>query len=71
MHAAALRAVNDALRKSSADERVIVRLPIESIETATTQLLALAPDVVVLEPKALLLSIQARLRAIGNAYAKS
>jgi predicted DNA-binding transcriptional regulator YafY len=70
IHAAALRAVNDALGKPSPEERVIVRLPIESIETATTQLLTLAPDVVVLEPKALLLSIQTRLRAISSAYAK-
>ena len=70
MHAAALRAVNDAVRKPSPDERVIVRLPIESIETATAQLLALAPDVIVLEPKALLLSIQTRLREISGAYAK-
>ena len=71
LHAAALRAVNDALRNPSPGERVSVRLPIESIETATTQLLALAPDVVVLEPKALLLSIQSRLRTISGAYAKS
>ena len=69
MHAAALRAVNDALGKPSPDERVIICLPIESIEIATTQLLALAPDVVVLEPKALVLSIQSRVRAINSAYA--
>jgi predicted DNA-binding transcriptional regulator YafY len=70
LHAAAQRAVNNALGKADPDGRVNVRLPIESIEIATTQLLALAPDVVVLEPQSLLLAIEARLRAITCAYAK-
>ena len=70
LHAAASRAVCSAMGEAGADKRVCVRLPIESIEIATGQLLALAPDVEVVEPRSLRSSIARRLRAIARLYSK-
>jgi predicted DNA-binding transcriptional regulator YafY len=47
---------------------VDVRLPIESIEVATGQLLALGSEVEVIEPKALRNSIRGRLRELRALY---
>jgi predicted DNA-binding transcriptional regulator YafY len=71
LNAATARAVTAATRASSTDETFSVSVPIESIEHATGQLLALAPAVTVIEPQALRSSIVRRLRSISRAYRAS
>jgi hypothetical protein len=48
---------------------VRLAIPTETIAHAAAQLLPLAPDVVVVEPVALVKAIGARLRAIARSYA--
>jgi predicted DNA-binding transcriptional regulator YafY len=50
------------------DGRVSVEIPIEKIELAAATLLRLAPDVEVIEPKALRSAISAKLREIAACY---
>jgi predicted DNA-binding transcriptional regulator YafY len=71
----ALSALNSAAARAAAaapppdsGRRATVRLPIESIESATGQLLGLAPEVEVIEPRALRRSIQRRLRELARLY---
>jgi len=63
-------AVARALAKVDSPRRgtVQVAIPIESIEHATQQLLSLAPEVEVVEPKELRTAILRRLREIGRCY---
>jgi predicted DNA-binding transcriptional regulator YafY len=68
MNAPAARAVAAAVAPARAAEKVSVRVPIETIEIATAQLLALAPDVEVREPAILRKSIQLRLRELKLLY---
>jgi predicted DNA-binding transcriptional regulator YafY len=66
--AAAARAVAAAAGPGSTAERVKLRIPIESIEHATGQLLRLAPDVEVLAPAALRAAMIKRLKKIVRLY---
>jgi predicted DNA-binding transcriptional regulator YafY len=68
LSSAVAKAVADAPAPRRADGRVRVRIPIESIEHATGQLLRLAPDVEVIEPSALKRATVDRLRRIGDLY---
>ena len=70
LNAATARAVTAATSVSGSDETYSVSVPIESIDHATAQLLALAPDVTVIEPKALRAAIVRRLRRICRAYSR-
>lgn len=70
-----LRALNsavaqavDAAAAQRDGRRTRLRIPIESAEQATTQLLRLAPAVEVIAPKALRASIAERVRQIGRVY---
>jgi predicted DNA-binding transcriptional regulator YafY len=66
---AVARAVAAAAAPRRKDGRVRLRIPIESIEHATGQLLRLAPDVEVLEPAALRAATIERLKQIARLYA--
>lgn len=66
LSAAAAHAV--AAARAQTGGRISLRLPIESIEHATGQLLALGPEVEVLEPRALRRSIRRRLRELDRLY---
>jgi predicted DNA-binding transcriptional regulator YafY len=66
---AVAKAVAAAAAPRRQDGRTRVRLPIESIEHATGQLLRLAPDVEVLEPAALRAATIERLKRIAALYA--
>jgi predicted DNA-binding transcriptional regulator YafY len=68
LNAATSRAVAAAALPAKVTECVRVRLPIESIEVATRQLLPLGPDVEVLEPRALRQSVQRKLRELAGIY---
>jgi predicted DNA-binding transcriptional regulator YafY len=59
---AVAKAVAGAPASRRKDGRVRVRIPIESVEHATGQLLRLVPDVEVIEPAALRGSVVGRLR---------
>jgi predicted DNA-binding transcriptional regulator YafY len=68
MNAPAARAVAAAAAPARAGGKVSVNVPIETIEMATAQLLALAPDVEVKEPATLRSSIRRRLRELALLY---
>lgn len=69
-----LRALSAAVAKAVAassqrnGDHVKLRIPIETIEHASSQLLTLAPEVQVLEPATLRTAIKKRLRDIGACY---
>ena len=65
---AVAKAVAAARAPRRKDGRTKVRIPIESIEHATGQLLRLSPEVEVLEPAALRASTIERLRRITSLY---
>lgn len=65
---AVARAIAAAPPSHRRDGRVEVRIPIESIEHATGQLLRLSPEVEVLEPAVLRASIVERVRAVAALY---
>ena len=65
---AVARAVAAAAAPRPNDGRVRLRIPIESIEHATAQLLRLSPDVEVLEPAALRASTIQRLKKVATLY---
>lgn len=67
LNAATSRAVA-AAPPAKTTQRVSVRIPIESIETATGQLLALGPEVEVMEPRALRKAVRRRLRELARTY---
>ena len=67
--AAVARAVAGARRPASADGRVRVAIPTETVAQAAAQLLPLAPDVVVVAPAALVDAVALRLRDIARCYA--
>lgn len=69
LNAATARALASVSQPTLPDARVGVTIPIESIERASRQLLTMAPDVTVIEPKALRAAIAARLREISRTYA--
>lgn len=62
------RAIAAAAAPRRRDGRVRLRIPIESIEHATGQLLRLSPDVEVLEPAALRASTIERLKKVVSLY---
>lgn len=62
------QAVAAAPRPRRRDGRVRLRIPIETVEHATGQLLRLSPEVEVLEPAALRLSIVERVRRVAALY---
>ncbi len=66
---AVARAVDEQAPKTVAAEPLRLRVPVESLEDATTQLLQLAPAVEVIEPPALRRAIIARVREIARRYA--
>jgi len=68
LSAAVAKAVAGVIAPEAIDKRVELRIPIESIEHATGQLLRLAPDVEVLAPPALRRSTVERLRRIVALY---
>ncbi|MGQ0510778.1 MAG: helix-turn-helix transcriptional regulator [Betaproteobacteria bacterium] len=68
LNSAAARAVGFA-RIATQGGRTRVCLPIESVAVATGQLLALGPDVEVIEPAALRNAIRVRLRELARTYA--
>lgn len=68
LNAATARAVAAVPPPSKATDRVSVRIPIESIESAAGQLLALGPDVEVMEPPALRQAVRRRLRELARTY---
>ena len=68
-NAAAARAVAAVARPADQVERVVLRVPIESVEAATGRLLSLGPEVEVLEPRALREAIQQRLHELSQLYA--
>lgn len=65
---AVARAIAASSRRQGEDGRVEVRIPIESIEHATGQLLRLAPEVEVLAPPELRASIIERIGAVAKLY---
>jgi len=65
---AAARAVAATALPEGRDARARVRIPIESIEHATGQLLRLAPEVEIVAPAALRRATVDRLRRIGRLY---
>ena len=62
------KAVSSVRSPGTAEDRVELRIPIETIEHATGQLLRLAPEVEVLGPPALRRSTIDRLRRIVALY---
>lgn len=70
LSSAVARAVAAAPAARSKGARVKLRIPIESIEHATGQLLRLAPQVEVLEPAALRASTIERIQSIAKLYAR-
>lgn len=68
LNVATARAVRGAPASLEPGALVTVRIPIESIAHATPQLIALAPDVTVVEPKSLRAAIKSRLRRISSKY---
>jgi predicted DNA-binding transcriptional regulator YafY len=66
---AAARAVAAAPRPADETERVVLRVPIESVDAAVGRLLSLGPEVEVLEPRALREAMQQRLRELARLYA--
>lgn len=65
---AVARAVAAAPPSRRKDGRVQVRIPIESVEHATGQLLRLSPEIEVIEPEALRAGIVERIRQIASLY---
>lgn len=68
LNSVAARAVAAAPPPARKRERIEIRIPIESIEAATAQLLALGPEVEVLAPRALRQSIRRRLQDLQRMY---
>ncbi|MEK8033040.1 WYL domain-containing protein [Ideonella sp. DXS29W] len=68
LSAAVAKAVSAIQRPAADDERVELRIPIESIDHATGQLLRLAPDVEVLGPPALRRSTLERVKQLVALY---
>jgi predicted DNA-binding transcriptional regulator YafY len=68
LSSAVARAVAGAPAPRRGDGRVRVRIPIESIEHATQQILRLSPDVEAVEPAALRASVSLRLRQTCRLY---
>jgi predicted DNA-binding transcriptional regulator YafY len=68
LNAATARAVAAVEPPDKTTDRVSIRIPIESIETATAQLLALGPNVEVMEPRALRQNVQHRLQELTRTY---
>jgi predicted DNA-binding transcriptional regulator YafY len=68
LSSAVARAVADAPAPRRRDGRTRVRIPIESIEHATRQMLRLSPDVEAVEPLALRQSLRLRLRQTCRLY---
>lgn len=65
---AAARAVAQVEKPKTQDDRVTFRLPIESVDAAAARLLSFAPEVEVLEPKALREAIKEHLRGLARMY---
>ncbi len=69
LNRAVAKAIDDVQPSGKRDERVKIRIPIESIEHATAQLLRLSPQVEVIEPPALrrslILGLQRACRLYG------
>lgn len=63
------KAVRGQLPQRPATERMRLKIPIETVEHASYQLLRMAPDVTVLSPAALRQAIVQRLAAIQTCYA--
>lgn len=68
LSSAVAKAVAAAPRSRRSDGRVRVRMPIESVEHATSQLLRLGAEVEALEPESLRASLLARAQAIARLY---
>jgi predicted DNA-binding transcriptional regulator YafY len=68
LNAATARAVAAVPPPAKATDRVSVRIPIESIESAAGQLLALGADVEVTQPRELRRAVRRRLRELARAY---
>jgi predicted DNA-binding transcriptional regulator YafY len=68
LSSAVARSVSGVHAPGKGGERVRVRIPIESIEHATAQLLRLSPEVQVVEPLALRQSLVRRLRQTCRLY---
>jgi predicted DNA-binding transcriptional regulator YafY len=66
--AAVARAVAGAAPSRRKDGRVAVRIPIESVEHASGQLMRLSPQVEVLRPAALRRALVERVRATARLY---
>lgn len=66
---AVAKAVGTVQRPTGRDDRVRVRIPIESIDHATGQLLRLSPDVEVIAPAALRASIVQKVVQVARLYA--
>lgn len=64
------RAVSAAGKSMRRDGRMRLRVPIEAVECASSQLLALSPEVEVLGPPALLRKIGERLEAAARLYGR-
>lgn len=65
---AVAHAVAAALPSRRKDGRVRLRIPIESVEQATGQLLRLSPEVEVIEPESLRLAVVERIRQVASLY---
>jgi predicted DNA-binding transcriptional regulator YafY len=68
LSSAVARAVGTVQRPAQPDGRIRVRIPIESIEHATGQLLRLSPEVEVIAPAALRASIVQRVEQVARLY---
>ncbi|SFL11690.1 helix-turn-helix transcriptional regulator [Lysobacter sp. cf310] len=68
LSAAVARAIAVSPRQAQADGRLRVTIPIETVQHATGQLLPLAPQVVAIEPPALVAAIAQQLDEIGACY---
>jgi predicted DNA-binding transcriptional regulator YafY len=68
LNRAVAKAIDDLRPSRKRDERVKVRIPIESIEHATAQLLRLSPEVEAIEPPALRRSLVLRLQQACHLY---
>jgi predicted DNA-binding transcriptional regulator YafY len=69
LNAAVARAVAEARPSRRKDGRVVVRIPIESVEHGAGQLLRLAPEVEVTGPGRLRKALVARVRVVAALYA--
>jgi predicted DNA-binding transcriptional regulator YafY len=70
LSSAVAKAVAAQAPAAPAGETVRLKIPIETLENASYQLLRMAPDVVVVSPVALRRAIVQRLRAIQACYAE-